>query len=65
MGERQQLARVGVAFVDLARRLRGQVRGEDMVARIGGDDARALIRHADTAMYRAKQAGGAGYAFFH
>jgi len=29
-----------------------------------GHDARALIRNADLAMYRAKQRGGNGYAFF-
>jgi diguanylate cyclase (GGDEF)-like protein/PAS domain S-box-containing protein len=95
------------ALMKLAQELKRQVRGDDMVARIGGDefvivlsdiasradivaildrilftpyaaacsigvsvfpvdgdDSRTLIRHADLAMYQAKQGGGARYAFF-
>jgi diguanylate cyclase (GGDEF)-like protein/PAS domain S-box-containing protein len=105
------------ALMKLAQELQRQVRGDDLVARIGGDefvivlsdiasradivtildrilftpaspsdrtgasyaaacsigvsvfpqdggDSRTLIRHADQAMYQAKQGGGARYAFY-
>lgn len=51
-------------LIEVAKRLKSIMRGEDVVARLAGDEFVLILRHADQAMYVAKQSGRNRYYVF-